>query len=174
MARIRVSTVIEVPRRRVWADLADIGSHVEWMADAEAIHFTSPQRTGVGTTFNCVTRVGPVRLTDRMAVTEWVEGRAMGIRHVGVVTGTGRFTLRTTPRGRTRFTWEERLWYPWWLGGRLGALVSRPLLRRIWKRNLRRLKHRLEPAGRPRDSGRWPAAVPPRATPCRRRRHRRR
>ncbi|MDP9402509.1 MAG: SRPBCC family protein [Actinomycetota bacterium] len=146
MAHLRVSTVIDAPRRRVWADLRDIGSHVQWMGDAEAIHFTSSQREGRGTTFDCITRVGPLRLTDRMAVTEWAEGRAMGIRHVGVVTGTGRFTLRTTARGRTRFTWDERLSFPWWLGGPLGAVVSRPILRHIWKKNLRRLKHRLERA----------------------------
>lgn len=144
VARIRVSTVIDAPRRQVWADVADIASHVEWMGDAEAIHFTSARRKGVGTAFDCITRVGPVRLTDRMAVTEWTEGRAMGIRHVGVVTGTGRFTLRSTARGRTRFTWDERLSYPWWLGGRLGSVVSRPVLRHIWKQNLRRLKARVE------------------------------
>ncbi|HUP69224.1 MAG TPA: SRPBCC family protein [Acidimicrobiales bacterium] len=144
MARIRVSTVIDAPRQRVWADVRDIGSHVHWMADAESIHFTSRQREGVGTTFDCTTRVGPIRLNDRMAVTEWRDRRAMGIRHVGVVTGTGRFTLRSTARGKTRFTWDERLSYPWWLGGPMGALVSKPLLRRIWKKNLKRLKHRLE------------------------------
>lgn len=144
MARIRVSTLIDAPRRRVWADLRDIGSHVNWMADAESIEFTARQREGVGTTFDCVTRVGPIRLNDRMAVTEWREGRAMGIRHVGVVTGTGRFTLRSTARGKTRFTWDERLAYPWWLGGPVGAIVSKPLLRHIWKKNLKRLKHRLE------------------------------
>lgn len=144
MGHIRVSTVIAAPRRRVWADLQDIASHVHWMADAESIAFTSGRREGVGASFDCITRVGPVRLTDRMTVTEWAPGRAMGIRHVGVVTGTGRFTLRTTARGRTRFTWEERLSYPWWLGGAVGELVSRPLLRRIWKNNLRRLKRRLE------------------------------
>ncbi|MEO7837227.1 MAG: SRPBCC family protein [Acidimicrobiales bacterium] len=146
MARIRVSTVIDAPRLAVWADLRAIDSHVEWMGDAEAIKFTSRQREGVGTTFDCITRVGPVRLTDRMAVTAWTEGKLMGIRHVGVVTGTGQFTLRTTARGRTRFTWDERLSYPWWLGGCVGALASRPLLRRIWKKNLRNLKRRLERA----------------------------
>lgn len=146
MSHIRVSTVIGAPRQQVWADLRDIASHVQWMADAESIHFTSRQRQGVGTTFDCITKVGPIRLNDRMEVTEWREGRAMGIRHVGMVAGTGRFTLRTTPRGKTRFTWEERLTYPWWLAGPLGATLSRPLLRHIWKNNLKRLKHRLEAA----------------------------
>jgi hypothetical protein len=107
------------------------------MADAEAIRFTSARRSGVGTTFDCDTRVGPLRLVDRMEVTEWREGRAIGVRHVGLVRGSGRFTLRGRGR-RTRFTWEEELSIPWWLGGPAAAVV----LRLVWMRNLRRLRQR--------------------------------
>ena len=146
MRPVRVSTVIDAPRRRVWADLRDIASHAEWMDDAESIRITSPSATGVGTTFECATKVGPIRLSDRMEVTEWAEGRAMAIRHLGRVTGTGRFSLRRAPRGRTRFTWEERLVFPWWLGGPLGSFVAGHVLRRIWVRNVRNLKRRLEKA----------------------------
>lgn len=141
---IRVSTTIDRPPDEVWDELRDIGAHAEWMADAEEIRFTSPARSGVGTTFDCVTRVGPVRLTDRMEVTEWQEGRVMGVRHTGVVTGTGRFTLRPGDHGDTCFTWEERLHFPWWMGGALGGVVGDRVMRAIWRRNLRTLKHRLE------------------------------
>ena len=56
---------------------------------------------------------------------------AMGVRHVGVVTGTGRFTLTPIDLGRrTRFTWDESLTFPWWLGGPLGALVGGRLVLR--------------------------------------------
>jgi hypothetical protein len=68
----------------------------------------------------------------------------MGIRHVGVVTGTGRFTLRRTVTGRTRFTWQEQLSFPWWLGGRIGGLVGARVLTVIWRRNLRSLKALIE------------------------------
>ena len=60
------------------------------------------------------------------------------------VTGRGRFTLRRRPRGRTRFCWEERLTFPGWMGGIVGEQVARPILRAIWRRNLRRLKDQLE------------------------------
>ncbi|MGI8686182.1 MAG: SRPBCC family protein [Acidimicrobiales bacterium] len=144
MSRIRVSTVIDAPPRRVWAAVRDIASHVTWMEDAVAIRYTSPKREGVGTTFDCDTRVGPFRLTDRMEVTEWCEGRAMGIRHVGLVQGTGRFTVRRSPLGRTRFTWDERLRFPWWMGGAPGSVVAAPVLRHIWRRNLVNLKREIE------------------------------
>lgn len=132
--RIRVGIVIDAPPAAVWARVRDIESHVGWMADAESIVFTSP------TTFDCATRVGPFRLVDRMEIVAWDEGRAMGIRHVGLVRGEGRFTLRRTWRGRTRFTWDERLRFPWWMGGPIGALAAKPVLRRIWRGNLRRLR----------------------------------
>jgi carbon monoxide dehydrogenase subunit G len=142
--RIRVHTDIDAPRRRVWASLRDIGSHVEWMTDAEAIHFVGDRRTGVGTVFLCDTKVGPIRLQDRMEVTEWREGRTMGVRHVGLVRGEGRFSVRRRGRRRTRFTWEERLRFPWWLGGPVGGMVGGQVLRLIWRRNLASFKRRVE------------------------------
>ena len=142
MARIRVATVLDAPPAVVWADVADIGSHVEWMADATAIRFLSEQTSGVGSRFECDTRIGPFTLTDVMEITEWVPGKVMGVRHVGVVTGTGRFTLKRQRGGRTRFQWSERLVFPRWLGGPVGAFVSRPVLRWVWRRNLTRLARR--------------------------------
>jgi hypothetical protein len=133
-----VSVTVDASPDEVWDDVRHLGSHVEWMADAESITFTSERHDGVGTTFDCVTRVGPIRLTDRMAITEWSPGRAMGVRHTGLVTGTGRFTLRRRLGRRTRFTWQERLDVPWWLGGPLAT----PVLYLVWRRNLHRLRAR--------------------------------
>ena len=130
-----MAVTVKRSRRDVWEALRDISSHVLWMEDAVAIRFTSPQREGVGTSFVCDTKVGPIRLADRMTITEWRPRRAMGVHHTGLVTGTGRFVLKRRPRG-TRFEWEERLSFPAWLAS--------PVLRWIWKRNLRNLKQLLE------------------------------
>lgn len=140
MSGIRVGITIHAPPARVWAAIEDVGSHVTWMHDAVAIRFTSLRHTGVGTTFDCDTRVGPFRLTDKMEITRWKRRRAMGVRHVGLVTGTGQFTLHRLPGGRTRFTWRERLHFPWWMGGPFGSVIGGEVLRLIWGRNLRNLK----------------------------------
>ncbi len=144
VAKIRVTTILDAPPDRVWADVEDIASHVEWMADASAIRFASDQRAGVGTRFECDTKVGPFTTTDVMEITEWVPGKAMGVRHTGLVTGTGRFTLKKASRGRTQFQWRERLQFPRWLGGPVGAFVAKPVLRWIWRRNLARLAARFD------------------------------
>ncbi len=135
-------TIIDAPPAVVWADIRDIASHVEWMSDAASITFTSPSSTGVGTTFDCRTKVGPLRLTDAMEVTQWRERRTMGIRHAGLVRGEGRFTLRRARGRRTTFTWTEQLRYPWWMGGPIGGLVIDRVLAQIWRRNLRNLAAR--------------------------------
>jgi hypothetical protein len=132
--------VIDVPPDRLWRRLERIEDHVEWMADARSITFLGSQRRGVGTTFDCRTAIGPLRTTDRMVVTEWSPNRALAIEHRGVVTGRGRFTLRRRRGGRTRFCWEERLQFPWWMGGPLGAFAAKPVLRAVWRRNLARLE----------------------------------
>ena len=79
-----------------------------------------------------------------MEITRWEPRRAMGVRHVGLVTGSGTFTLRRRPGGRTRFTWREDLTFPWWMGGPFGAVVGGEVLRVVWKRNLARLKEIVE------------------------------
>jgi hypothetical protein len=142
--KLRVGISIRASPAQVWRTIEPIERHVDWMADAVAINFTSSSRRGVGTSFDCLTRVGPLRTTDRMTVTEWEPRRAMGIEHRGAVTGRGRFTLRARPRGRTRFTWTEELTFPWCMGGAAGALAAKPVLRAVWRRNLRALKRLVE------------------------------
>ena len=139
-----VSTVIARSPAEVWADLRNIDSHVTWMQDAAAIRFLSEQREGAGTRFECDTKIGPFSLTDVMEVTSWEDERRMGVRHVGLVEGTGEFTLTEVEPGRTEFRWEEDLSFPWFLGGALGAFFARPVLRLVWKGNLKRLNARLE------------------------------
>ncbi|HET9730663.1 MAG TPA: SRPBCC family protein [Acidimicrobiia bacterium] len=142
--RIKVGITIAAPPRRVWEVVEQIERHVDWMADAREIRFTSEQRRGVGTAFECLTAIGPFHLVDRMRVTEWEPEHMMGIEHRGIVSGSGWFVLRRTLRGRTRFTWVETLHFPWWMGGATGALVAKPVLRFVWRRNLRRLQHLVE------------------------------
>ena len=71
-----------------------------------------------------------------MAITEWKPRRSMGVSHIG-----RRLGYRSVHgcagdgAGRTRFGWDERLTFPWFLGGPVGAAVAAPILKRIWRRN---------------------------------------
>jgi uncharacterized membrane protein len=144
MAAVHVSIVIDRTPDQVWNYVKDISSHVEWMADAEAIRFLTETTSGEGTRFECDTKVGPFRLTDVMTVTSWEDNRRMGVHHVGAVTGKGAFTLQPLGSGTTEFSWTETLTFPLWMGGAVGAAAARPVLAAIWRRNLRRLKAEVE------------------------------
>lgn len=144
MAVVDVSIVIDRTPEQVWEYVRDIASHVDWMADAEAIRFVTETTSGEGTRFECDTKVGPLRLTDLMTVTSWEENRQMGVRHVGAVTGEGVFTLLPLGSKATEFTWTETLYFPARMGGAIGAAAARPILAAIWRRNLRRLKAEVE------------------------------
>ena len=169
---IRVSTVIDAQADRVWDDVRHIARHVEWMKDAVSIEFdddshndpasgpssadssnspdadgpddnsNDPRREGVGVRFSCRTKVGPIVLNDRMEVTEWTDGRLIGIRHQGLVTGEGQLRINPIDDNRTEVVWEEQLVFPARMGGPIGARLARPVLRRIWTSNLSRLTAR--------------------------------
>jgi uncharacterized protein YndB with AHSA1/START domain len=144
VSTIEVSVVIQASLEQVWAAAADLPSHAEWMADAESITFLTARRRGAGTRMEVATRVGPFRTTDIMEVSDWVDRQRIGVRHSGLVTGEGAFELETIDSATTKFTWRERLAFPWYLGGPLTARFAAPVLAAIWKRNLKRLKQSLE------------------------------
>lgn len=146
MSRIAVSIEIDATPERVWQIVEPVERHVDWMHDAVAIRFQTEQHRGVGTAFLCDTKVGPIKLVDRMEITEWEPNVAMGVRHTGLVTGTGQFTLTPIDMGRrTRFAWTEELRFPWWLGGKVGEIIGgNVVMKAIWRRNLRGLKTLVE------------------------------
>ena len=80
-------------------------------------------------------------ITNALAKACLAELKAMGVKHIGIVTGSGVFTLEPLNNGaRTLFKWEEELVFPWFLGGPIGAFIGgKIVLRQIWKRNLRGL-----------------------------------
>lgn len=139
MADIKVAREIGAPHQVVWARLADLGSHDTWMKDAESIDFLTEQTSGVGTRMRVKTVVGPLRTIDQMEVVGWKEGESIEVVHTGLIKGRG--VLEASPRGgMTTVTWEEELTFPWFLGGPVAAWLARPVLRAIWRGNLRRLE----------------------------------
>jgi hypothetical protein len=140
---LQISIHIDAPSSRVWNDLADIASHIEWMDDAREITFLGSKRTGIGTSFRCTTKIWKFNLDDQILVTEWNENRRMSVQHDGIVQGNGSFIL--TPSGTgTDFSWEEDLLFPLALGGPAGEYMAKPVLKRVWNNNLASLKDRIE------------------------------
>ncbi len=142
MARgIEVAVVVNAHIEEVWNDLAKIDSHADWMRDAEAIEFVGAQRAGVGTRIRVPTRIGPLRMIDEIEFTAWDPPNRMSISHEGLFTGAGDISLR--PEGPdTTVTWRESVEFPLRFGGKLGEVVAAPILRWVWRSNLKRLAER--------------------------------
>ena len=143
MATIQISTQINASPQFLWEEMRHIDRHVNWMLDAVSITFLSTTTEGMGTKFTCLTKVGPFKTTDVMTITQWEDARTMGVEHVGLVKGTGSFQIAPSREGST-ITWKESLTFPWWMLGSFGSLFASPILRLIWKKNLKNLKEIVE------------------------------
>lgn len=135
MSRILVTRQTNSSQETLWRHLADLSSHTEWMKDAEWLVFVGDQTRGEGTKMRVQTVVGPFSLVDEMTVVGWDEGNSIDVEHTGLVKGVGRLSVNVGGL----ITWDETLRFPWWLGGPITAWFAKPILRRIWKGNLRRL-----------------------------------
>ena len=115
--RIETSIIINKPLDTVWQEVKVMENHVNWMEDAVKIDILSENNSGIDTKMNVLTKVGPIKLTDIITVTEWKEKESIGVIHEGIVTGEGIFYLTALNESQTEFRWEETLKFPIYLGG---------------------------------------------------------
>ena len=81
-----------------------------------SITFVSPATQGVGTTYDCVTKIGPLRTTDRMEIVEWDPPHALGVRAQRRRTRRRTVSPSRPSRRAHVFTWSEDLTLPWYFG----------------------------------------------------------
>lgn len=98
---ITVSTTINKPLNEVWDEVSVLKNNTNWMKDAVSIEFLTESTQGINTKMKVLTKVGPIKLFDYMTVTEWVEKKSIGVDHVGIVTGKGKFTLTEIDASKT-------------------------------------------------------------------------
>lgn len=140
--KIQISIDLPASPQEVWTYVRDVTKHSDWMMDALNVEVTSEMSEGLGVTFVCLTAVGPFRVRDHMEIIEWEHEKLIAVKHSGIVTGVGRFTLEPIAGG-TRFSWIESIALPWHFAGKLGEQLAQPIFTAIWKRNLRDLRKRI-------------------------------
>ena len=141
---ISVSTSISKSIEEVWKEVSTLKNHTNWMKDAVSIEFLNEKSEGLGTKMKVLTKIGPIKLFDYMTVTEWIEKKSIGVEHIGIITGEGKFTLNEISKEETEFCWEETLKFPFYLAGPIGEIFGSPILKIIWKNNLKGLKELFE------------------------------
>lgn len=142
---ITIETQIEIGARpdRVWSYLVDWENLGRWMREGRRFEVMSSHREGAGVRARATIRIGGITTTDDIEVTRWEPPRVLEIDHLGMVSGRGRMECVPSPGG-TQLRWKEELSPPLGVAGGIGIRLFRPLMRRIFNRDLRLLKELVE------------------------------
>jgi carbon monoxide dehydrogenase subunit G len=137
------------PLELVWELITDWEHQSDWMLEAASFEVIGEQRAGVGVEARATVRIAGIRTRDRVRVSMWEPPRILVIDHLGWVKGSGEIQLAPI-QGGTRMRWRETLFAPRLLGpfGRIGLRLFRPLMRRIFRRDLRVLRSLVAVRGR--------------------------
>jgi uncharacterized protein YndB with AHSA1/START domain len=137
------SIEIDRPPPSVWPYLVDWERLDRWMEEARAFRVVGERREGVGVEAEATVRIAGITTRDRVRVTVWDPPRVLELAHLGWVGGRGRMELTPTASG-SRLSWREDLTPPWSVLGWLGMRATAPLMRRIFARDLARLRELVE------------------------------
>jgi uncharacterized membrane protein len=141
---VPVSIEIEAPRTAVWPYLVDWENLGRWMIEAKDFVVTSSHREGVGVTAEATVTIAGISTRDAIRVTRWEPPEILEIQHLGWVTGSGLLRCAAQDPGSTLLSWTETLNPPWGVLGAIGLRLVKPIMRRVFDRDLRLLKQIVE------------------------------
>ncbi len=121
----------------VWDLITDWEHQDDWMLEASDFVVTTEQREGVGVEAEATITIGGIKTRDRVRVVGWEPPKRLAIEHLGWVTGVGEIHLTPLGTDRTHLFWREDLSPPLGMLGALGMIGFKPLMRRIFERDLR-------------------------------------
>jgi uncharacterized protein YndB with AHSA1/START domain len=144
-APVHITTTVALSRTpaQVWPFLVDWERLPRWMGEMRDVRITSARREGVGVEAIATVRIAGISTRDRIRVTRWEPPNVLEIAHLGWVKGTGQLQLSPVRNG-SGLEWCETLLPPWGALGRLGMRAILPLMRRVFRRDLERLKRLVE------------------------------
>ncbi len=133
---VEIAVTIEV----LWRYLIDFEDQPRWMKDAIEIRVKQRSEEVVGTVFETLTKVGPLKTIDVMKVVGVIENKMIEIEHQGLIGGRGFFEVHDFTPGNSLFYWIEELTFPWHLGGPVAEQLAGVVLRQIFQRDLNNLR----------------------------------
>jgi uncharacterized protein YndB with AHSA1/START domain len=137
---IELGKTMPGPPEIVWSLITDWEHQDEWMQEASDFVVTSPEREGLGVTAEATIRIGGISTRDKVEVVGWEPPRRLAIAHQGWVSGRGEMFLTPLGKNRTHFFWRETLEPPAGVAGALGLTAFRPLMERIFRKDLGHLE----------------------------------
>jgi hypothetical protein len=120
-----------------WELITDWEHQDDWMLEASDFVITSEQREGVGVEGEATVKIGGIKTRDKVRVVGWDPQHRLAIEHEGWVSGRGEMSLTALGSDRTHIYWREELYPPLGFLGALGITAFKPLMLRIFKKDLR-------------------------------------
>ena len=133
---LEMSHTVEGPAEVVWDLITDWEHQDDWMLEASDFVVVSAQREGVGVEAEATVKIGGIATRDRVRVVGWDPPRRLVIEHLGWVSGRGEIYLAPLGKDRTHVFWREELQPPVGVLGALGMSAFKPLMLRIFRRDL--------------------------------------
>jgi hypothetical protein len=121
----------------VWELITDWEHQDDWMLEASDFTVTSERREGLGVTAEATITIGGISTRDKIEVIGWEPNRYLGIRHLGWVSGEGHIYLTPLDDDRTHIFWREELAPPVGVLGAVGMTAFKPLMGKLFRRDLR-------------------------------------
>lgn len=132
-----MTEVCSGPPESIWDLITDWEHQDDWMLEASDFVVVSDVREGVGVEAEATIRIGGITTRDRVRVGEWDPPRRLVIEHLGWVTGRGIIELTLVAGRRTHVWWREELSPPLGVLGAIGMTAFKPLMARVFRRDLR-------------------------------------
>jgi uncharacterized membrane protein len=143
--RLKESVVISAPPKLVWDYLGEPSNYLHFMSGVTRWEVVGEQRTGIGTRYRMLMRVGSAEVGGLIEIVEWNQERDMAWSSVTGVDQRGRWRLRETDDGHTRV--EFRFAYGVagaGLPGMIAERVAAPTVSSHVRRSLHQLKRQVE------------------------------
>jgi len=133
---LEMAATVAAPPEDVWSLVTDWERQGDWMLEASDFVVTSAHREGVGVEAEATIRIAGVTTRDRIRVSVWQPPRKLTIQHRGWVSGEGEIYIAPAGAHRSRVFWREELHPPLGALGAMGLTAFRPLMRRIFDRDI--------------------------------------
>jgi hypothetical protein len=121
----------------IWELITDWERQGDWMLEASDFVVTSDHREGIGVEAEATIKIAGIKTRDRVRVTGWEPPRRLAIEHLGWVSGAGVIDIVPSGPGRSHLFWREELYPPLGLLGAVGITGFKPIMRRIFERDLK-------------------------------------
>ncbi|HJR45347.1 MAG TPA: SRPBCC family protein [Actinomycetota bacterium] len=134
---LEMAATLPGPPDVVWGLITDWEHQDDWMLEASDFVVTSDIREGVGVEAEATITIGGIKTRDKVRVVGWEPEQRLAIEHLGWVSGRGEIFLTKLGGDRTHLYWREQLVPPMGAAGALGITAFKPLMHRIFQRDLK-------------------------------------